>query len=35
MFGVLALVVLFGVVFVALVILIVVGLHQHPQGGAF
>ena len=35
LFGVLALVVLFGVVFVAFVILIVVGLHQQPQGGAF
>ena len=35
LFGVLALVVLFAVVFVSFAVLIVVGLHQHPAGGAF
>jgi hypothetical protein len=35
LFGVLALVVLFAVAFVSFAVLIVVGLHQHPAGGAF
>jgi hypothetical protein len=35
LFGVLALVVIFAVAFVAVAILIAVGLHHHPQGGAF